>query len=93
GHIAEVSGVRVALDLDRIPLSAPARRWLDAQPDRMAALVELATGGDDYELVCTCPGDPPPGFTAIGEVSAGEGADVRAEGRTLEVSRGGWRHI
>ncbi|MDB5424982.1 MAG: thiL [Phenylobacterium sp.] len=93
GHIAEVSAVRLALDLNRMPLSAPARRWLDAQPDRTAALVELATGGDDYELVCTWAGDPPPGFTAIGEVSAGEGADVRAEGRTLEVSRGGWRHI
>jgi thiamine-monophosphate kinase len=93
GHIAEVSGVRLSLDLDRMPLSAQARRWLGAQPDRIAALVRLATGGDDYQIVCTAAGDAPAGFTAIGEVSAGEGVEVRANGRTLEVTQGGWRHL
>src|SRR5689334_5497467 len=51
GHIATASGVALELDLDRMPLSPAARAWLDAQPDRAAALVRLATGGDDYEVV------------------------------------------
>jgi thiamine-monophosphate kinase len=93
GHVAEVSGVRLSLDLDRMPLSAQARRWLDAQPDRIAALVRLATGGDDYQIVCTMAGGVRAGFTAIGEVSAGEGTEVCANGRTLEVTQGGWRHL
>jgi thiamine-monophosphate kinase len=85
--------VRLSLDLDRMPLSAQARRWLDAQPDRASALVSLATGGDDYEIVCTLSGEAPDGFTAIGEVSAGEGTAVRADGRALDVAQGGWRHL
>lgn len=93
GHIAEVSGVRLTLDLDRMPLSAQARRWVEAQPDRTAALVRLATGGDDYEIVCTLAGEVPEGLTVIGEVSAGEGTEVRAGARTLEVAQGGWRHL
>lgn len=93
GHIAEVSGVRLSLDLDRLPLSPAARRWLDAQPDRMAALVMLATGGDDYEVVCTVFGKPPAGFTAIGQVEAGEGVEVRANGRPVTIDHAGWRHL
>jgi thiamine-monophosphate kinase len=76
GHIAEVSGVRLSLHLDRMPLSPAARRWLEAQPDRVAALVTLATGGDDYEVVAAFSGQAPEGFTPIGEVSAGEGTMV-----------------
>jgi thiamine-monophosphate kinase len=93
GHIAEVSGVRLSLDLDRTPLSAAARCWLDAQPDRARALVMLAAGGDDYEVVATFCGEAPEGFTAIGAVSAGEGTEVRVDGRLLDVAKGGWRHL
>ena len=93
GHIAEVSGVRLSLDLDRLPLSPAARRWLDAQPDRMAALAMLATGGDDYEVVCTVFGKPPAGFTAIGQVEAGEGVEVRANGCPVTIDHAGWRHL
>jgi thiamine-monophosphate kinase len=93
GHIAEVSGVCLTLDLDRAPLSAQAGRWVESQPDRIAALVRLATGGDDYEIVCTFAGKAPEGFTAIGEVLAGEGIEVRAGGRVIEVAHAGWRHL
>jgi thiamine-monophosphate kinase len=93
GHIAEVSGVRLSLDLDRMPLSTQARRWLDDQPDRASALASLATGGDDYEIVCALSGETPEGFTAVGKVSAGEGIEVHAEGRLLEVTQRGWRHL
>jgi thiamine-monophosphate kinase len=93
GHIGEVSGVRLSLDLQRMPLSPAARRWLDAQPDRAAALVKLATGGDDYELVATFSGAPPKGFTAIGTVSEGEGTEVLVDGVPVSIDHAGWRHL
>jgi thiamine-monophosphate kinase len=95
GHIAKASGVRLVVDLDRIPLSRAAATWLEQQPDVQEALIRLGTGGDDYEIVCTI--DPrrrkPAGFTVIGEVVQGEGVTVRAAGRAVDAGRGGWRHF
>ena len=90
-HIAEASGVGISLDLDRLPLSRGAASWLEGQVDLAEALVALATGGDDYEVVCTAPALLD-GFTAIGEVTAGEGVAVRARGATVDAGAGGWRH-
>lgn len=94
GHIAEASGVRLVVDLDRLPLSSAARAWLDGQPDRTAGLIRLATGGDDYEIVCTAPaGAHLAGFVAIGSVEAGEGVDARIAGQPVDAGPGGWRHL
>ena len=93
GHIAGASGVGLRLDLDAMPLSPAARAWLDGQADRAAALVRLATGGDDYEVVCAFSGAPPAGFTACGEFVAGSDIDVWLTGRKVAVARGGWRHL
>jgi thiamine-monophosphate kinase len=93
GHIADASGVGMQLDLDALPLSPAASRWLDLQPDRAAALIRLATGGDDYEVVCTMRDAAPEGFTVIGAAVAGSGVEARADGVRLDVARGGWRHL
>lgn len=94
GHIGEASGARVILDLDLVPLSHSARRWLEAQPDRQAALLRLSSGGDDYEIVCAMNREPvDPAFTVIGRVEAGAGLEVRIEGRPVEAGAGGWRHF
>jgi len=91
-HIAEASGVRLRLDLDRLPLSPPAARWLAAQPERAQALTRLASGGDDYEVICTAH-RPIPGFTVLGEAIGGEpGVEVRIDGAAVPVGAGGWRH-
>jgi thiamine-monophosphate kinase len=90
-HIAEASGVAMTLHLDRMPLSPAARAWADRQNDRAAALTQLASGGDDYEIVCTAPAEAA-GLTAIGTVSEGSGVKVIAQGRTLDPGVGGWRH-
>ena len=70
-HIAARSGVRLEVQLDRLPLAPGVEAVaaaLGADPHEFAA-----TGGDDYELLFT----GPPGFAAgvawIGSVSEGEG--------------------
>ena len=93
GHIAQASGLKIILDLDRVPLSAQARRWLTGQDDRAAGLVRLATGGDDYEVVAAFDSPAPEGFTPIGVVVEGQGVEVRVGGRTADAGPGGWRHL
>ncbi|MEW5684290.1 MAG: thiamine-phosphate kinase [Pseudomonadota bacterium] len=93
-HIAEASGVGLFLDLDQLPLSGAAATWLEKQEDVAAALLRLATGGDDYEIVCTMPSGAtrPRGFTVIGEVREERGLEVRAAGRLVDPGAGGWSH-
>jgi len=95
GHIAKASGVGLIVDLDQLPLSGAAATWLEQQADPQDALIRLGTGGDDYEVVCTIrPDQPKPaGFAVIGEVTDGEGVEVRAAGRLVDAGQGGWRHI
>ncbi|HEY5409736.1 MAG TPA: thiamine-phosphate kinase, partial [Caulobacteraceae bacterium] len=103
GHVAGASGVRLRLELDRLPVSEPATAWLERQPDRTRALAALATGGDDYELVMTAaPQDVEPliaeaeaagvALTEIGVAMDGEGVQVTCDGRDLEIGQTGWRH-
>jgi len=92
GHIAEASGTGLRIDLEALPLSPAARRWVEAQPDRQAALVRLATGGDDYEVVCAVAREAPAGFTVCGEFVSRPDIDVRLDGRKVEVVQSGWRH-
>jgi thiamine-monophosphate kinase len=103
GRIGRASGLGLTLNLDAIPLSPPARAWLGVQPDPAAARLALATGGDDYEIVCAAApervealiaasrdlGAP---LTMIGRMIAGDSVQVTATGRPLSVTRAGWRH-
>lgn len=92
GHIARASQVGLVLDLDALPLSDPARSWLEAQADPQAARLALASGGDDYEVVCTSSADHLPGMTRIGHVEAGEGIQVQLGGQRVSPGIGGWQH-
>jgi thiamine-monophosphate kinase len=103
GHLGEASGAGVRIALERLPVSEPASAWLAAQPDRAAALAGLATGGDDYEVVCACPraavaaliaaGEAAGvAMTDVGEVTGGQGAQAAFEGRPVLLDRTGWRH-
>ncbi|CAN5819883.1 thiamine-phosphate kinase [soil metagenome] len=94
GHIALASGLGLRLDLERMPLSKPARAWLATQDDQVAALLRLATGGDDYEIVCTASADHPAliGLTVIGEMVEGEGIEVRVGDQVIDPGQGGWIH-
>ncbi|HTI67385.1 MAG TPA: thiamine-phosphate kinase [Caulobacteraceae bacterium] len=102
-HLEEAGKVAIQIDLERLPLSPAARSWLALQPSDAAGLVELASCGDDYELLLTA--DPAAaiplalaaaaaGFalTPIGRVFEGAGTTVLRYGRPVLVQKTGWRH-
>lgn len=104
GHIAKASKVCLRIDLEAIPLSLSATRWLSLEPNPRDARVALATGGDDYEIVCTVPSRLSArlmdearqfgvSFHVIGEVTAGEGVLPCWKGAPTVVERQGWSHI
>lgn len=103
-HMAAASGVGILMELEKLPLSRAATAWLETRVDPVAALVDLAAGGDDYEIVMAV---PPGAFdslkrqadeqrlrlTVLGAVTEGEGVVVRHGGEVVPIMRGGWRHI
>ncbi len=69
-HIAERSGVRVVVDLDRVPL-AP------------GATVDDLGFGEDFELLAAVA--DPTGFAVIGHCEEGEGVELLLAGRPAEL--------
>ncbi|WP_396593243.1 thiamine-phosphate kinase [Brevundimonas sp. R86498] len=103
GHVAAASRVGIALQLESLPLSVAARAWFDRRTDPLAALQDLATGGDDYEVVFTVhPLDEAAvrreaeglhlRLTRIGEVTVGAGVSVTYLGQPVEIAKCGWTH-
>jgi thiamine-monophosphate kinase len=80
-HLAERSGVHVAIELERLPLAG-------GVTDPAVA----ATAGEDYELLFTAPPDVevPGDVTWIGEVSEGDGLELTLAGQRVELS--GYEH-
>lgn len=91
GRIAEASGLGLEFDLERIPLSPLAMKWAGAQDDLASAMLALASGGDDYELVCAAPSEVAP-MHAVGRFVSQPGTTVRFRGRTLPAAKAGFRH-
>ncbi len=104
GHVAEASGVCIELDLELTPTSAAGHAWLDGRVDELAALEQLTTGGDDYEIAFTAhPADEAAlrreaerqhlRLTRIGRVTAGAGVVVRLHGEAVSLPKSGWTHV
>jgi thiamine-monophosphate kinase len=101
GHIAQASGVAIAIDAARLPLSDAASSWIAAGGE----LALLATGGDDYEVCFTAPAATAPALedvaqasatrlSIIGRVSAGHGVALHgADGREIPLPRTGYTHF
>jgi thiamine-monophosphate kinase len=70
GHIAERSGCRLVIELDRVPL-AP------------GATVDDLGFGEDYELLAAVPG--PAGFPEVGRCEAGRGVELLLGGEAVEL--------
>lgn len=101
GHVCEHSGVGARIHTDRLPLSPPVRRYMQATGDWSLAL----SAGDDYELVFTIPAERQAAFeraaaewdvsvTCIGRIETTGG--VRAldpEGRPVQGVTQGYDHF
>jgi thiamine-monophosphate kinase len=71
GHIAARSGVRLAIELERVPLAKGAE-------------LDDVGFGEDYELLATTP--DPLGFAVIGRVEEGEGAELTLRGEPYSLA-------
>ncbi|WP_420469821.1 thiamine-phosphate kinase [Brevundimonas sp. FT23042] len=103
GHIAEASEVGLDIDLEVTPLSPAGQAWFSTRVDEEAALVRLATGGDDYEIAFTAPARDEAvlrreaerrhiWLTCIGRVTEGRGVTVRHAGKPVEIASPGFSH-
>lgn len=71
GHIAQRSGVRLGVELERVPLAEGAE-------------LDDAGFGEDYELLATTP--DPLGFPVIGRVEEGEGVELTLRGEPYSLA-------
>ena len=102
GHLCAESEVAACVAVDAVPLSGPARRALAGGE---AAIANLVTGGDDYELLFCAPPSARGtldalgrrlgvALTRIGAIERGEGVTVvDADGRPLALERAGYTHF
>ncbi len=100
-HLAEASGVRAVIELGRAPMQAGVSDVAEAAGVDPLDLV--AAGGEDYELLVALPPDrveeaaaavgvAGTSLTAIGELGAGEGVELRdPSGARREVA--GFDHL
>lgn len=79
-RMAAASGVAIAIDLDRVPLSADLRA-IGGDP------LTAAVAGDDYQLLFAAPAAyaPPVAATAIGQVTAGAGLTLLDRGERVAL--------
>ena len=101
-HLCTQSGVAARVRADAVPLSDPARRALDRSE---AAIGDLVTGGDDYELLFCAPPSARVdidalgrrldlALTRIGAIEPGQGVTVSdANGQPLALGRAGYTHF
>lgn len=98
-RLADASGLTLALDLNAVPLSQPARLVAQKYPKRAA---KLYTGGDDYEVLFAVPlhaladfksdlATVPVQVTEIGQLC--DGLCHQADGRRLPHFGNGWDHF
>lgn len=92
GHMCAASGLTAEVDAGRVPLSPPVARLVAQRPD---ALVQVLTGGDDYQVLAAVPADRAALFeqaagtagvqvSRIGTLVAGQGAPTMTrDGRPL----------
>jgi thiamine-monophosphate kinase len=99
-HICETSHVGATIAQNAIPRSGAAKTiW------RWVSLAQLATGGDDYELLFVAPPDASReiaalsaelgvAITRIGEVVTGSGVRLLdVHGEAITIARAGYRHF
>jgi thiamine-monophosphate kinase len=87
GHLASASQVRIAVEGERVPLSAALRALWGED-----ALLRAVCAGDDYQIAFTAPPGLNGPFTQIGRVEAGSGVVLTLAGREIS-GLPGYRHF
>ncbi|MEY4966087.1 MAG: thiamine-monophosphate kinase [Pseudomonadota bacterium] len=88
GHVASASGVRIIVEGERVPLSAPLRALWGEN-----TLLRAVAAGDDYQIAFTGPPGLDGPFTPIGQVEAGLGVSLTLHGKEIAVPKPGYRHF
>jgi len=99
GHLAQASGIRIAIEAERIPRSEALRAFWS---DSIDAIIRAATVGDDYQIAFTADParedqiraaarDVP--VTRIGTVMEGQGMELIHKGQPLPIPKPGYRHF
>jgi thiamine-monophosphate kinase len=101
GHVARESGVRIDVELERVPCAPGARRL--APRLGLDAEVLALHGGEDYELVfCARRGAPSAAALSralgvavaeIGRVRRGRGVRLLRAGKPVQIPGSGWDHF
>ncbi|HEY0266085.1 MAG TPA: AIR synthase-related protein, partial [Rhizomicrobium sp.] len=88
GHVALSSKVRIVVEGERVPVSAPLKALWGGNAVRRAV-----TAGDDYQIAFTGPPGLEGPFTRIGHVEAGEGVGFTLKGAEVVLPKPGYRHF
>lgn len=88
GHLASASGVRILVEGEQVPLSAPLRALWGGN-----TLLRAVVAGDDYQIAFTAPPGLEGPFTRIGRVEEGEGVELLIGGRKAVLPSAGYRHF
>ena len=101
--LCAASGVTAVIDVQSIPLSSAASALVAR---KVVGIEAIVAGGDDYEILCTIPGDRMDAFTqaaravgvavtAIGGIIAGTSPPsfLDAQGRELALERLSYSHF
>lgn len=88
GHVASASGVRIVVEGERVPLSAPLKLLWGEK-----ALTRAVTAGDDYQIAFIAPPALSGTFTRIGHVEAGKGVSLTLAGKEIATPKPGYRHF
>ncbi len=104
GHVAAVNALGSIVQLETLPLSPAAQNWLERQADRARAVASLATGGDDYEIVCAVapdeieammhaavPSQVP--LTIVGRMAKDSGQSVTWNANAVSIGSRGFQHV
>ena len=97
-HMARANGLMLRIDLNKVPTSLAARSAIAGG----VSPVDLVTGGDDYQILCTAAEDRARTMVAAGFYDIGvclgasedtrPGAELWADGRRIEVAKKGYSH-
>src|SRR5919198_845662 len=101
-RLCRASAVSAEVHVERLPLSLPARKVIEADPEWAEAPL---AGGDDYEVLAAVRPESAASFAAAAQEAGvavtqigacGDGADVtlrRSNGQALQLTKSGYEHF